>query len=76
MINKVKVPFHTVLFNSEKILSGIILKSTNLEDDYYDEYIAYLHMCGWEENEFDKELLKLVDKDFLDMWRRAFFTIH
>ena len=69
-IIKMKLPFDTVLLKSEKILKRVLL-SGNSEDDYYDKYISFLNACGWENEEFDKELLKRVDDEFVNMWRRA-----
>jgi hypothetical protein len=66
-----RLPFDYVLAKSEVILKGVILCSANPEDDYYDEYISFLHECGWNEVDFDVELLKRIDNEFLSMWRKA-----
>jgi hypothetical protein len=72
----VKLSFEKVLAQSEKILMSVILHpSFNSEDDYYDEYIIYLNDCGWNEKEFDQELLKMIDNEFVTMWRRANFSL-
>lgn len=32
--------------------------------EYWDQYISYLDSCGWTDQEFDRETLKRIDRNW------------
>jgi len=41
-------------------------------DHYRREYLAMLEGMGWTETEHDNEVLKLIDQEWRNIYRRAF----
>ncbi len=60
-----KIPYEIVALEANKILNKILSsQEEDMIEAYYDRYIQYLEAAGWTAEEFDKESMKRIDKNW------------
>lgn len=53
-----RVPYEIVAIEANKI---IVKMAASSSWDYWEQYIAYIEVCGWTDWEYDLETLKRID---------------
>jgi hypothetical protein len=62
-----KIPYEIVVVISEKIYNKVLFACTQDElMQAYQEHKEYLEACGWTVQEFDLEMLKRIDQNWVD----------
>jgi|HubBroStandDraft_5_1064220.scaffolds.fasta_scaffold716529_1 hypothetical protein len=62
-----KIPYEIVAVTSEKIYNKVLFARTQDEIiQAHREHKEYLEACGWSVEEFDLEMLRRIDQNWVD----------
>jgi hypothetical protein len=68
-----RIPFSFVLLQDSILEEETIVRSHNDADLPYtiwQQYLVVLDTCGWSRIDFENELIKLIDKDWISLHRK------
>lgn len=55
------ISYRFAFIQANKILDKMLTNPDNFQE-IHDEYLDYIEKCGWTDEEFNKELLKEINK--------------
>lgn len=57
-----RVPFEIIVEEADRLILKMA-SAKNMEDRvyYWDAYLSYLELCGWSNQQLDRELLNRID---------------
>jgi hypothetical protein len=64
-----RLPFETVYVEAMQLFNKAIASPEEMQMAYFKEYSDYLRFVGWNDHDFDIELLKRVDQNWTDKER-------
>jgi hypothetical protein len=56
-----RIPYDIVVIEANRIIIRMALAPAWETCDYWDLYVAYIEVCGWTDQEFDRETLRRID---------------
>jgi len=63
-----RIPFEIVFIEADRLICLMAESSMEMASYYLDQYNLYIESCGWTNQEFDNELLKLIDNSWDPDW--------